>query len=488
MSRIINYNIEQECNKYLKKKVLEHNSKYQSKVIPIPRFRSPAGPLNAGSVNFMGRVMNALMLMTSPDTTVFAPENVGWYNSDGTEVAGIKTFALLNSGLSVTGLAGLDRLLAFRIVHHLGAFLRFHKENVTGYLPLLEQIRDGLFPENSVPRHSSNLYSKSLKKLEKLMAPMLSLVLKIGQAQLLRRQMTFVLKFSCRLDANLLYQALTTVNTAVLNDVREHYRNPAKPYPKESNPLLGQLNKLLSASGMSDPFCKIYTVTEPVESLPALLLFFVITYMQKLQFDHQFSTLVRRKQSYPLDGMPFVVGVWTLLKQFHPSYTRQLLAYLGQFVRASVQHVQQQNDGKLTALPMEATNTLLFIDHFCKVLALRPQSRSRIAGLRPQSPQRPHPTLGRKDSAFSDLRVHSVVHFRPHPAGGRMSGVGRWGRAARRRPPPPGVYRTGVRVDAGCAQAMWRWDRKYLRSNSPPAPLPASRPCQARAGHASTLD
>ena len=58
------------------------------------------------------------------------------------------------------------------------------------------------------------------------MAPMLSLVLKIGQAQLLRRQMTFVLNFSCRLDANLLYQALTTVNSAVLNDVREHYRNP----------------------------------------------------------------------------------------------------------------------------------------------------------------------------------------------------------------------------------------------------------------------
>ena len=85
-------------------------------------------------------------------------------------------------------------MLAFRIVHHLGAFLRFHKESVTSYLPLLEQIRDGLFPENSVPRHSSNLYSKSLKKLEKLMAPMLSLILKIGQAQLLRRQMNFVLK------------------------------------------------------------------------------------------------------------------------------------------------------------------------------------------------------------------------------------------------------------------------------------------------------
>ena len=38
----------------------------------------------------MGRIMNALLLMTSPDTTIFAPENVGWYNSDGTEVVGIK--------------------------------------------------------------------------------------------------------------------------------------------------------------------------------------------------------------------------------------------------------------------------------------------------------------------------------------------------------------------------------------------------------------
>lgn len=371
VARVVNYNIEQECNRYLKRKVLDHNSKYQSKVIPIPRFslKLDTKDINGlGAVNFMGRVMNALLAMTSPDTTIFAPEAIGWYDFEGQELCGIKTFARLATGVTATGLAGLDRLLSFRIVHHLTSFLRFHKDTVTQFLPLLEQIRDGLFPDSGVPNNASKLYGASLKKMEKLMTPMLKYVLRIGQAQLLRRQMGFVLKFSCRLDANLLYQALTTTNTAVLNDVKEYYRNPeTKPYPKESNPLLGQLNKLLEASGMSDPMVKIYTVSEPIEGIPVLVLLFIITHMSKLVFDKAYCTLVPRRSTYLLDGMPLVVGVWTLLKQFHPSYTRQVLAYLGQFVRSTLDDTISASDGKTSNIPVEVTNTLLFIDMFCKV-------------------------------------------------------------------------------------------------------------------------
>ena len=34
--------------------------------------------------------------------------------------------------------------------------------------------------------------------------------------------------------------------------------------------------------------------------------------------------------AYALDGAPLVSGLACLLRQFHPSYLRQLLAYLGQ--------------------------------------------------------------------------------------------------------------------------------------------------------------
>lgn len=391
LARIVNYNIEQECNRYLKKKVLDHNSKYQSKVIPIPRFAVPnpnSGAINSKAENFMGRAMNCLLAMTDPSSTVYGPQAIAWFMSDGTEVCGIKSFSVLHQGLNVTGLAGLDKLLGFRIVHELGFFLRFYKETVKPFLPSLEQLRDGLFPDSSLPKASVKLYGSGLKRLEKLMGPMLKVVLKMGQAQLLRQRLGKVLQFSCRLDANLLYQSLTTLDEAVLLDVREHYRSPAdKPDPSGSsetgnnnnNPLMGSLNKLLEASGLSDPLNKIYVVTDPVESLPVLLLFFVITYMSKVQWDREFCTLVRRKPTFALDGMPLVVGVWTLLKQFHPSYTKQLLAYLGQFVRSTVHGVLHNADlGSLASggkkgsetqgpMPLEVTNTLLFVSMLAKV-------------------------------------------------------------------------------------------------------------------------
>lgn len=36
-SRIINFNLEQESNLYLKKKIYEINSRFQSDIIPIPK-------------------------------------------------------------------------------------------------------------------------------------------------------------------------------------------------------------------------------------------------------------------------------------------------------------------------------------------------------------------------------------------------------------------------------------------------------------------
>ena len=38
-----------------------------------------------------------------------------------------------------------------------------------------------------------------------------------------------------------------------------------------------------------------------------------------------------------MDEAPFVVGFLTILRQFHPDIMFKFLAYLGQFVRASVE-------------------------------------------------------------------------------------------------------------------------------------------------------
>lgn len=60
-----------------------------------------------------------------------------------------------------------------------------------------------------------------------------------------------------------------------------------------------------------------------------------------------------------------MVGLSCLLKQFHPSYTIKLLAYLGQFVRSNLQEVFSEVDSKAVEVPKEVLNTLIFMEQLC---------------------------------------------------------------------------------------------------------------------------
>jgi hypothetical protein len=78
-----------------------------------------------------------------------------------------------------------------------------------------------------------------------------------------------------------------------------------------------------------------------------------------------FGALVRKKAVYPLDGAPLAVGLACLLKQFHPSYTRKLLSYLGQFIRGNLQQLFADADSKVQEVPREILNMLVFLDQLC---------------------------------------------------------------------------------------------------------------------------
>lgn len=113
---------------------------------------------------------------------------------------------------------------------------------------------------------------------------------------------------------------------------------------------------------------KLYTTTQPLEGLPVLLLLFLLAYLPKMEYDVNFGALVRRKSKYPLDGIPIVVGLACLLKQFHPSYTEKLLSYLGQFVRSHLYSAlsgMEVEGNKAVEVPKEVLNTLVFMDQLC---------------------------------------------------------------------------------------------------------------------------
>jgi WASH complex subunit strumpellin len=152
VARIINYNTEQESNRFLKRKTFDSASRYQSKAIPIPRVinASVTDTDESGAVNFMGRIMSSLLFLTDSTRTVYAPECSAWFvhtapDQKGPvatqEACGIRTFALLERSIGVIGLRGLDRLLAFRTVHSFNAFLKFYQNECHPFRTLLDQVR-----------------------------------------------------------------------------------------------------------------------------------------------------------------------------------------------------------------------------------------------------------------------------------------------------------------------------------------------------------
>jgi WASH complex subunit strumpellin len=162
-SRTINYNTEQEANRFIKKKIFDSMSRYQNKKIPIPKLISSYNSSNPNSsvedsnaLTFMGRIMCSMLALTDPINTVYAPECSAWFehpapdvttkNAVTIETCGIRTFALLEKSIGVFGLRGLDRLLAFRTVNVFNQFLKFYSSQVHPFRTLLDQVSSTLLP------------------------------------------------------------------------------------------------------------------------------------------------------------------------------------------------------------------------------------------------------------------------------------------------------------------------------------------------------
>lgn len=160
---------------------------------------------------------------------------------------------------------------------------------------------------------------------------------RIGQTQLLRRQVAAELNFACKLDSATLSGAIEVVNEAVLNDIAAHYRDPEKhPYPAEEKMLLPLLTPYLDTLGMTCPMLKVYVAAENLEGMACIMSLFIISQMPLYKYDKKVGLLMPVARSGAADSTAMVIGVLTLLKQFHLSVTHKFIAFLAQVCAALV--------------------------------------------------------------------------------------------------------------------------------------------------------
>jgi len=364
VSRIISYNVEQECNSFLRNKVQDWQSIHQSKTIPIPKFP----PTDSASVNFIGRLARELIRITDPKTTVYIEHMTAWYDlKTHNEVINLKFFSKITKSVGTAGLTGLDRLFSFMIVTELQNFLNSLQKGILkdkSWLEMLALVSKGLSPCSNIISNPARFYSQYTSRAQRVWPQILDRVLKVGQIQLLRKHIAYELNTSCKFDSKHLASALQVMNNALLAEIEAHYKDPSKPYPKESNPLLYELSTYLDWAGISNPYTKIYVTTKNLEYFSVLLFLFVVSQLPKLTYAKHIGSLISRRVQDPLDGVPFIVGIQTLLRQFHPEIRNQFLLYLGQYVKSHMEAAISSGSGKNMELPSEVVTALHFLESF----------------------------------------------------------------------------------------------------------------------------
>ena len=333
LARIISFHVQQECNAFHKKKIYDWQSEFQSEAIPIPVHP----PLDGYSTTFVGRLVRELLQRTERVSTRYVDAKSAWVDGGGKELVGMRTMTLLHRSIGATGLRGIDRTLASLIVRDLHDVVRFYKERVLAKAQsALQQMEAEFTPTSTLPALADRMYKSALQKWANLWPWLADGLSRVGQVQLLRRQLGAELNFASKLDSPTLAHALGVLNDAVLADVAAHYRDPeSHPYPSEAKGLLPLLAPYLDSIGMTCPLQKVYIAAEPPECLACVLALVVLSQAPLYKLAGKAGLEPLPKTGAP-DGTTLVVGVLTLLKQFHRAVTHKFIAYLAQCIRCQV--------------------------------------------------------------------------------------------------------------------------------------------------------
>jgi Hereditary spastic paraplegia protein strumpellin len=90
-----------------------------------------------------------------------------------------------------------------------------------------------------------------------------------------------------------------------------------------------------------------------------------------MEYNSDYGSLVSKKSSDSIDGIPLVCGISCLLKQMHVSATYKLMSYLGQYVRSKVHQILSENDSGEgwddgLQIPELVVNILIFLEQLCR--------------------------------------------------------------------------------------------------------------------------
>jgi WASH complex subunit strumpellin len=123
---------------------------------------------------------------------------------------------------------------------------------------------------------------------------------------------------------------------------------------------------------MNSPFEKIYMTSEPLEHLSLIFFLFILSQKNRFQYDKNIDSIVKIKKDDEIDGTPLVIGLVTILHQFHFKEKIKFLAFLGQYIRGLIFYLnllgivdELKINDKNPEIPDDLRNIIYLIEAFC---------------------------------------------------------------------------------------------------------------------------
>lgn len=128
-------------------------------------------------------------------------------------------------------------------------------------------------------------------------------------------------------------------HSALLIELKAHELDPQKPAP--SIELLVKVNQYLEWAGIYDPYEKVYIETNTFRSISATLVLLTITQLSKWNYVKHVSALIGKKTTEHIDCTSFIVGVITILRQFHIEVIQMFIDQMAQYVISMADYTLQ---------------------------------------------------------------------------------------------------------------------------------------------------
>lgn len=218
------------------------------------------------------------------------------------------------------------------IVHDLKKLMATMQKNIFRdkmWLETLNSLTKEVTPNTSIIQNPSKFYLNYTSKCVKIWPNFLDWILKIGQKQIIRHHIAYETNISCKFNSKNLESSLRTFNEAVLVEINANSFDSSRQLPQ--NELLFELNKYLESAGLYNPYHTIYLTTKNSHYYALFIFLFVIGHLPKLQYAKNVSSLSGRKSSDQIDGCPLIVGIMTILKQFHRDVIILFVEYMCQY-------------------------------------------------------------------------------------------------------------------------------------------------------------